>query len=148
VIDTFFKQVKEQSGVESIGVFAFDGAIIDSWSSAKNNEYFIRDLGTTFLHIFNTFARPEMQDINILQLSFDKGMVCAIAAERFVVVVVLRGAANLTLVRMALECAVFEVEHHKVGQKMLYTLPPKALDRKRFEKVDEVEKIMLDHIIE
>jgi predicted regulator of Ras-like GTPase activity (Roadblock/LC7/MglB family) len=148
VIETFFKQVKAQAGVESIGIFAYDGAIIDRWSSAKNNEYFIRDLGTTFLHIFNTFARPEMKDFNILQLSFDKGMVCAIAAERFVVVVVLRGAANLTLIRMLLECAVYEIEHHKVGQKMLYTLPPKALNRERFEKVDEVEKIMLDHIIE
>ncbi|MEZ4748438.1 MAG: hypothetical protein R3C41_20405 [Calditrichia bacterium] len=147
MIRQFFLQVIEQKGTEAIGIFSHDGKMLDSWLASGSSDNVLKDLGETFLHIYSVLSRPDMADLKEIQISFDKGMVFARASERFYLLVIQRHNANPNLIRMAANCGIHELENHRKGQRMIRKLPEQSLSKKHFNELDEVEKIMLDHIM-
>ena len=143
----FFEDLVDIPGIETVLIFDNRNRLIDSWSNSRYNPKIFNDLGETFWHIWGLieYLNYNMDEIAV---PFEKGILFAKTREKLYVTVISKASVEIPLIRLAVHVGLTEIERNRKGKKMLKRLPDKKFHKIRANSLDDVEKIMLENILE
>ena len=143
----FFKDLTEIAGVEAVVLFDNQNNIIDSWTIPKYNPTVFSEIGETFLHVFGLieYLSYDMEEIVI---PFDRGLVYTRTQPEFYLLVIARLSVDVPLVRLAVNVAMEAFRSNRKVRKMLKKLGGQKFYQIKSITLDNVEKIMLENILE
>lgn len=147
MIEQHFKDVTELKGIEAVVLFDNQNRILDSWASPKHNAAVLAEVGETFLHSFGLIEYLNY-DMYELVLPHDKGIIYARTHQKFFIVVMARLSVDAALIRLALDVCLKEFQENRKIKKVLKKLSDKKFYQIKSITLDDVEKIMLENILE
>ncbi|GEM_PF-3552810 len=147
MIESFFKDLTEINGVEAIIVFDNHKRILDSWRVTQFNPTIFSEMGETFLHIFGMMEFLQ-SDIHEISVPYDKGIIYARTLPRFYLVIIAKLSVEIPLIRLTANVCLKDAEEHRKYRKMIKKLPDKKFYQIKTTALDDVEKIMLENILE
>ncbi|RMF60312.1 MAG: hypothetical protein D6748_04380 [Calditrichaeota bacterium] len=147
MIQTYFRDLTELKGVEAVILYDNHYRILDSWRIAQFNANVFTEMGEAFLHIFGLteFLQANMNEICI---PYDKGIIYARNHSRFFIVVIAKLSIEIPLLRLTMNVCMRELEADRKGRKWLKKLPTEKFYQIKTSALDDVEKIMLENILE
>ena len=143
----FFADVSALEGVEAVVLFDNQNRVMDSWMTPRYNAGIFGEVGETFQHIFGLMEHLEA-GVEELVVPFDRGQVYARGHARFVLVVIARLQVEVSLIRLATEVCLQRFLEDRKTQRQLKKLPEKKFYEIKSIRLDDVEKIMLETILE
>lgn len=143
----FFKDLTEIAGVEAVVLFDNQNNIIDSWTIPKYNPTVFSEIGETFLHVFGLIEYLSY-DMGEIVIPFDRGLVYTRTQPEFYLIVIARLSVDVPLMRLAVNVALEDFRNNRKVRKMLKKLGGQKFYQIKSITLDDVEKIMLENILE
>ena len=147
MIEQYFKNLIEIAGIEAVVIFDNQNNILDSWTLPKYNLTVFTELGETFLHVFGLIEHLRYEPTEIV-VPFDRGLVFGKTEEKFYVIVIARVSVEVPLIRLAVNVETEDFKQARKVRKMLKKLPDQKFYQIKSITLDDVEKIMLENILE
>ncbi len=148
MIQQHFKDLIEIKGIDAVALYDNHNRIMDSWvQPPKQNIAVISEIGETYLHIFGLLEYLK-SDMSELVLPHDKGIIYARTRPKYFIIVMAKLSIDAALIRLALNVAIKEFEENRKSKKVLKKLSDKKFYQIKSITLDDVEKIMLENILE
>ena len=147
MVQQFFRDLTEITGIEAVIIYDNQNNVMDSWSIPKYNPAIFSEVGHTYLHAFGLLEYLQY-NFDELAIPFDRGLVFAKTHPRFYVVVLAKATVELSLIRLAVNVAMRDLVKDKKMKKKLKKLSPSKFYQIKSVTLDDVEKIMLENILE
>ena len=147
MVEQFFKEVTEVSGVEAVVLFDNGQNLIGSWSTTRYNPSIFTEMGESFLHIFGMLEYLQY-DLNEVVVPFDKGLLYARTHPKFYLVVLSRPGIEVPLIRLAVNVCLGELEENRKAKKAFKKLTDKKFYQIKSITLDDNEKILLEKMLE
>lgn len=147
MIQQFFKNIVDIQGVEAVVLYDNQNSVIDSWAIPKYNPAIFTEVGETYLHAFG-MTEYLKYEVNELTIPFERGLVYARSHPRFYLVIIAKTAVEVPLLRMAANVSLYDFVNDRKMKKKLKKLPEAKFFQIKSVTLDDVEKIMLENILE
>ncbi len=147
MVQQYFSDLTGIAGIEAVVIFDNQNNIVDSWALPKYNLTVFSELGETFMHVFGLIEHLDY-DMEEIVMPFDRGLVYAKSQEKFSIVVIARLSVEVSLIRLALNVNLQEFHNIRKVRRLLKKLPDQKFYQIKSSTLDDVEKIMLENILE
>ncbi len=147
MIRTNFKDLLEIPGIESVMLVDHHNNLIDTWAAPSSNPAIFKEVAETYLHIFTLMEHLHYQ-VDEICMPFDRGIVFARSHPRYNLIIIGKSSLQIPLLRIFCDVCQKDMDEHRKSKKALKKLPEKQLTRIDSRALDDVEKIMLENILE
>ncbi|HQU71008.1 MAG TPA: hypothetical protein PKV71_05280 [Calditrichia bacterium] len=147
MIEKFFKDLTEITGVEAVILYDNANSVLDSWAIPKYNPGIFTDVGETFLHAFGVLEHLNY-DFGEIMIPFDRGLVYARSHSHFYLVIIARLSTPVPMLRLAVNVNLHDFLENRKVQKWMKKLSGKKFFQIKSVSLDDVEKIMLENMLE
>lgn len=147
MLKSLFAEVLEVPGVEAAVLYDNENQVLDSYLTDKLKQPIFGDIGETFLHILGLFEYLEY-DFEEIVMPFGKGTVFVRSGDRYYLAIVARPTVDIAYLRLAVEVCRRDFENDRKARKKMKKWAGSKLQQIRTEALDDVEKIMLETIVE
>ena len=147
MIQSFFQSVIDIEGVEAFALFDNQNTVLDAWSIPDYHDKIFSEAGEGLMHIYGLMEHLST-DINEFVMPFDRGVIFARNHEKFSMAVFARARTDVAHIRLAINVCEHEFLSNRKNIKMIKKLPERKFYQIKTITLDDVEKIMLENILE
>ncbi|RMG61339.1 MAG: hypothetical protein D6715_13845 [Calditrichaeota bacterium] len=147
MIEQHFPQLVGRKGVSAVMLCDTRGGVRGYWVKPKMNNEVLGEICEQFVHVFS-LANQLGYEIEELVVPFEKGLIYARPAEKFILGVVARLNLDVSLLRLIVNVHLADFLQDKKVQRMLKKWPEWSPANSSPIKLDEIEVQLIQRMTE